>query len=106
MSEKVIDFESRRKQRKSAPKKKPFSGGPKWKLRTFILSLVLAIAFIAFIAPQYISSGLFAPAVILVAVLATLGLERAMVRSHVNRLHKEMEERKARENNNDKTTFH
>lgn len=76
-----VDFAEKRRSR-------PFSlgGGPRFTVGVFFVVLLALTGFCAYLWPQWLTTGFFAPTVIVLAVLATLGAKKAVIAFQMARL--------------------
>lgn len=78
-----VDFRKRRK-----PSAGGFGGTPRQVFGVFLALLTGELVVAAVLYPRWIASGFFAPTVIAVAVIATVGIQRWVARRQIAGLHK------------------
>jgi len=78
-----VDFRKRRK-----PSAGGFGGTPRQLFGVFLALLTGELVVAAALYPRWIASGFFAPTVIAVAVIATVGIQRWVARRQIAGLHK------------------
>ena len=86
VSEKKVVYVDFRKRRK--PSTGGFGGTPRQLFGVFLALLAGELLVAAALYPRWIASGFFAPTVIAVAVIATVGLQRLAARRQIAGLHK------------------
>lgn len=76
-----VDFAEKRRSRPFA-----LGGGPRLTVGVFFAVLLALVGVSAYLLPQWLTSGLFAPTLILLSVIAALGVKRAVIAFQMARL--------------------